>query len=98
MMIVYGFGTISGPLMVGPIMDRFGPRALFFVMAVYFLLYATYAAWRIRRREENDGLVTKTDYQAMSAQPLGADAAAAGLQPDAPSEERVEDTTTPDWR
>ena len=98
MMIVYGFGTISGPLMVGPIMDRFGPGALFMVLAVYFLLYGAYAAWRISRREDADGLVSKTDYQAMAVQPLGADAAAAALQPDAVSEDLVEDTTTPEWR
>jgi predicted MFS family arabinose efflux permease len=98
MMIVYGFGTISGPLMVGPIMDRFGPGSLFAVLAVYFALYGAYAAWRISRREENDGLVAKTDFQAMAAQPLGADAAAAALQPDAPAEDVLEDTTTPEWR
>jgi MFS family permease len=98
MMIVYGVGTISGPIMVGPIMDRFGPGSLFAVLAVYFLLYGAYAAWRISRREENDGLVAKTDFQAMAAQPLGADAAAAALQPDAVPEELVEDTTTPEWR
>jgi len=98
MMIVYGFGTISGPLMVGPIMDRFGPGSLFAVLAIYFALYGAYAAWRISRREENDGLVAKTDFQAMAAQPLGADAAAAALQPDAPAEDVLEDTTTPEWR
>jgi MFS family permease len=98
MMIVYGFGTISGPLMVGPIMDRFGPGSLFIVLAFYFTLYGAYAAWRISRREENDGLVVKTDFQAMAVQPLGADAAAAALQPDAPTEEPMEDTTRPEWR
>ena len=33
LMITYGLGTISGPLMVGPVMDRFGPAALFLVLA-----------------------------------------------------------------
>jgi MFS family permease len=98
MMIIYGFGTISGPLMVGPIMDRLGPNSLFAVLALYFALYGAYAAWRIRRREASDGMVTKTDYQAMAAQPLGAEAAAAALQPDAAPESLVEDTTTPEWR
>ena len=97
-MIVYGFGTISGPIVVGPIMDRFGPGSLFVVLAFYFLLYGAYAAWRISRREANDGLVSKTDFKAMTVQPLGADAAAAALQPDAVTEERIEDTTTPEWR
>jgi MFS family permease len=98
MMIVYGFGTISGPLMVGPIMDRFGPGSLFVVLAIYFVLYGAYAAWRISRREDADGLVSKTDYQAMSVQPLGADAAAAALQPETIAEELVYDTTSPEWR
>jgi len=98
MMIVYGVGTISGPIVVGPIMDRFGPGSLFVVLAAYFVLYGAYAAWRISRREENDGLVVKTDYQAMAVQPLGADVAAAALQPDMATDDRIEDTTTPEWR
>ncbi len=43
LMITYGLGTISGPLMVGPVMDRFGPVALFIALAVYFALYSGYA-------------------------------------------------------
>jgi hypothetical protein len=79
-------------------MDRFGPGSLFVVLAAYFVLYGAYAAWRISRREENDGLVVKTDYQPMAVQPLGADVAAAALQPDTVPDERIEDTTTPEWR
>ena len=96
MMIVYGVGTISGPLMVGPVMDRFGPTSLFAGLAVYFALYGGYAAWRIMRRDAATGMVTKTDYQAMPVQPLGAEAAAA-LQADTADEELIADTTTPKW-
>ena len=98
MMIVYGVGTISGPLVVGQVMSRFGPTSLFAALALYFALYAAYAAWRIARREASAGMVAKTDYQAMSVQPLGAEAAAAALSPDLPGEDLIEDTTTPDWK
>lgn len=50
MMIIYGLGTISGPLMVGPVMDGFGPASLFYVLGFYFAAYGGYAAWRIRMR------------------------------------------------
>ena len=56
------------------------------------------AAWRIARREASAGMVAKTDYQAMSVQPLGAEAAAAALSPHLPGEDLIEDTTTPDWK
>ncbi|WKL26983.1 MFS transporter [Sinorhizobium meliloti] len=69
LMITYGLGTISGPLMVGPVMDRFGPVALFIALAVYFALYSGYAAWRILQREQHDGLVAKTDFQATTVLP-----------------------------
>ena len=98
MMIVYGVGTISGPLVVGQVMSRFGPTSLFAALALYFALYAAYAAWRIARREASAGMVAKTDYQAMSVQPLGAEAAAAALSPDLPGEGLIEDTTTPEWK
>ena len=98
MMIVYGVGTISGPLVVGQVMSRFGPTSLFAALALYFALYAAYAAWRIAQREASTGMVAKTDYQAMSVQPLGAEAAAAALSPDLPGEDLIEDTTTPDWK
>jgi MFS family permease len=103
MMIVYGIGTISGPLVAGPVMDRFGPSALFVVFTLYFALYGGYAAWRIMRRDAQTGMVVKTDYQAMPVQPLAAETcAAAALQgeglPDEATEDLVADTTTPQWK
>ena len=74
MMITYGIGTISGPLMVGPVMDRFGPPSLFVVLAIYFAAYGAYAAWRIAQRNAKDGLVGKTDFQANTVPTPGTEA------------------------
>ncbi|MCF3642856.1 MFS transporter [Rhizobium sp. TRM95111] len=98
MLIIYGFGTISGPLVVGQVMNAYGPASLFAVLAVYFALYAAYAAWRIARRDARTGLVAKTDFQAMSVQPLGGEAAAAALNPDAGGEPSMTGTTAPQWK
>jgi len=94
MMITYGIGTISGPLMVGPVMDRFGPPSLFVVLAVYFALYAAYAAWRIAQRGHKDGLVSKTDFQANTVPTPGTEAVNAMNQAVRPSD-LIEDDTAP---
>lgn len=94
MMITYGVGTISGPLMVGPVMDRFGPPALFVLLAVYFALYAAYAAWRIAQRHHADGLLGKTDFQANTVPTPGTEAVNAMNQAVRPTE-LVEDDTAP---
>jgi MFS family permease len=94
MMITYGIGTISGPLMVGPVMDRFGPPSLFMVLAVYFALYAAYAAWRIAQRGHRDGLVSKTDFQANTVPTPGTEAVNAMNQAVRPAD-LIEDDTAP---
>ena len=94
MMITYGIGTISGPLMVGPLMDRFGPPSLFVVLAVYFALYAAYAAWRIAQRGHTDGLVSKTDFQANTVPTPGTEAVNAMNQAVRPAD-LIEDDTAP---
>jgi MFS family permease len=94
MMITYGIGTISGPLMVGPVMDRFGPPSLFAVLAVYFALYAAYAAWRIAQRGHKDGLVSKTDFHANTVPTPGTEAVNAMNQAVRPSD-LIEDGTAP---
>ncbi|MEK1925143.1 MAG: MFS transporter [Rhizobium giardinii] len=94
MMITYGIGTISGPLMVGPVMDRFGPPALFLVLALYFALYAAYATLRIARRSQTDGLVAKTDFQANTVPTPGTEAVNAMNQAIRPAG-LVEDDTAP---
>lgn len=94
MMITYGIGTISGPLMVGPVMDRFGPPSLFVLLAVYFALYAAYAAWRIAQRGHTDGLVAKTDFHANTVPTPGTEAVNAMNQAVRPAD-LIEDDTAP---
>ncbi|WP_275789885.1 MFS transporter [Pararhizobium gei] len=94
MMITYGVGTISGPLMVGPVMDHFGPPSLFAVLAVYFALYGAYAAWRIGRRSHEDGLIGKSDFQANTVPTPGTEAVNAMNQAIRP-DDRIEDDTAP---
>ncbi len=95
MMITYGMGTISGPLMVGPVMDGFGPASLFLLLAVYFALYAAYAAWRIARRRPQDGLVAKTDFQANTVPTPGTEAVNAMNQAVRPGGLIDDDTAPP---
>ncbi len=95
MMITYGMGTISGPLMVGPVMDKFGPASLFLLLAVYFALYAAYAAWRIARRRPQDGLVAKTDFQANTVPTPGTEAVNAMNQAVRPGGLIDDDTAPP---
>ncbi|KQS96511.1 MULTISPECIES: MFS transporter [unclassified Rhizobium] len=95
MMITYGMGTISGPLMVGPVMDKFGPASLFLVLAIYFALYAAYAAWRIAQRSQHDGLVAKTDFQANTVPTPGTEAVNAMNQAARPNTVIEDDTAPP---
>jgi MFS family permease len=50
LLIVYGVGTMIGPLVTGAAMDGAGPSALFVVMAGAFALYSGYAYYRTTRR------------------------------------------------
>ncbi|MGH6808311.1 MAG: MFS transporter, partial [Ensifer adhaerens] len=97
LMITYGLGTISGPLMVGPVMDRFGPAALFLVLAVYFALYGSYAAWRILRRDQHQGLVAKTDFQATTVLPTPGPDVTSPIAQQASLDGLIEDDTVPAW-
>ncbi|NRP71203.1 putative MFS-type transporter YcaD [Ensifer psoraleae] len=97
LMITYGIGTIVGPLMVGPVMDRFGPAALFIVLAVYFALYGGYAAWRILRREQHQGLVAKTDFQATTVMPTPGPDVTSPIAQQADADALISDDTVPLW-
>ncbi|MBR0556325.1 MFS transporter [Ciceribacter sp. L1K23] len=74
-MILYGLGTVSGPLMAGTLMEWFGPLGLIWFLAAAFAAYAGYSGWRMTRRV---GQVSdKADFQAMPIPVLGTDPAGA---------------------
>ena len=50
LLLLYGFGTIIGPTVGGPVMSAFGPYALFTVTALAHLLITAYAILRSRKR------------------------------------------------
>ncbi|WP_099865092.1 MFS transporter [Pararhizobium haloflavum] len=50
LLIIYGFGTMAGPIVTGGVMDLIGPSALFMTIAGAFALYALYAFYRTTRR------------------------------------------------
>ncbi|MCJ7996030.1 MFS transporter [Rhizobium cremeum] len=62
-MILYGLGTVTGPLMGGTLMEYFGPNGLIWFLATAFALYAGYAGFRMLRRPSSEGPAEKTDFQ-----------------------------------
>lgn len=48
--VLYGLGVIVGPLLGGQAIAVAGPRGLPVVLAVFFVIYAAYAGYRIWRR------------------------------------------------
>ncbi len=50
LLIIYGIGTMLGPLIAGVMMDRFGPVALFACIGGAFAVYGLYAYYRTFRR------------------------------------------------
>ncbi len=63
-MILYGLGTVSGPVMGGTAMEYVGPNGLLWFLAVAFGLYAFYAFWRMKLRRTDDRDAA-TDFHAM---------------------------------
>lgn len=50
LLIVYGFGTMAGPLIAATMMQAVGPSGFFLTMAIMFALYGAYAFYRRTRR------------------------------------------------
>ncbi|MBO6814657.1 MAG: MFS transporter [Rhizobiaceae bacterium] len=65
LLILYGIGSIIGPLVTGPIMEFFGSQALFQTIGATHFLLAIYLTYRITRRE-----APQTDDQTMDYQPM----------------------------
>ena len=75
-MILYGIGTVSGPLIGGSFMEYLGPDGLLWFLAIAFALYAGYAGWRMKRRV-TDTRDAATDFHAMPFPMQGTE----GVQP-----------------
>jgi MFS family permease len=52
LLIIYGVGTMLGPLLAGAVMDRFGSPSLFAVIGIAFALYGSHAYYRTFRRQQ----------------------------------------------
>ena len=63
-MILYGLGTVSGPVMGGALMETVGPRGLLWFIALSFAAYSAHAAFRMTRRATDDR-DSATDFHAM---------------------------------
>lgn len=50
LLIIYGFGTMAGPILTGAVMDAVGPSGLFQTISLSFALYAAYAFYRTTKR------------------------------------------------
>ena len=51
LLIVYGAGSMAGPVIGGGFMHLLGPNGIFTMLAVSFLGYGFFAIWRMTRRE-----------------------------------------------
>ena len=50
LLFINGLGAMTGPLIIGAAMTRFGPDAFFAYIGTLFALIALYALWRATRR------------------------------------------------
>ena len=50
MLFINGLGAITGPLIIGWVMDTVGPQGFFILIAVLLLLLTAYGLWRMTRR------------------------------------------------
>lgn len=62
LLIVYGVGTMVGPIAAGMAMDFTGTWGLFATMGTAFLVYAVYAGWRMTR-SAMPAAQARTDFQ-----------------------------------
>ncbi|WP_045681842.1 MFS transporter [Martelella endophytica] len=75
LMVLYGLGTVAGPLIGGGAMEVFGPRGLTLYLAAGFLIYAGYAAWRIKRGNPTVSPEERADFHAIALPMRGTDPA-----------------------
>lgn len=51
LLVIYGIGSMAGPVIGGAFMNGIGPDGFFVMMGITYLALGLYAAWRITRRE-----------------------------------------------
>lgn len=50
LLLIYGLGQISGPIVIGILMAVSGPQALYYGVALALLLFVIYALWRLHQQ------------------------------------------------
>jgi len=63
LLILYGFGTMVGPLFTAQLMDLFGPSGVFSTTTIAHVIFAAYALYRTFRRARAD-IDNRTDFRA----------------------------------
>jgi MFS family permease len=81
-MILYGLGTVFGPLTAGAMMQVGGTSGLMWFLALIFALYSGYAGWRTWIRKVGEGRVEKTDFKAMPIPLRGTETSVRNASPD----------------
>ncbi|MCG6856485.1 MAG: MFS transporter [Salaquimonas sp.] len=103
LLIVYGTGTMAGPIISARVIQWFGPGGMFITIAAMNLAIAAYAAWRLTRRPappEEEAMEFQTFAPATAQTPqsytLAPAAEAAEEAAEAAAEETGEQTQQPE--
>ncbi|WP_174801747.1 MFS transporter [Martelella limonii] len=75
LMVLYGLGTVAGPLIGGSAMEIAGPNGLMLYLSVGFAIYAAYAAWRVWRGNPMVTAEERSDFHAIAVPMRGTDPA-----------------------
>lgn len=75
LMVLYGLGTVAGPLIGGGAMELAGPRGLMLYLAVGFAIYGAYAGWRVWRGNPTVHPDDRADFHAIAVPMRGTDPA-----------------------
>jgi MFS family permease len=90
LLLLYGFGTMLGPLFAAQLMDHLAPEGLFAFCALVHLILALYALYRMTRRQ-SPARPERENFQGLPV-PKTATPESAILDPRAPAEEALADT------
>lgn len=90
LLLLYGFGTMLGPLFAAQLMDHLAPEGLFAFTAIVHLILALYALYRMTRRQA-PVRPERENFQGLPV-PKTATPESAILDPRAPAEEALPET------